>query len=170
MRPLLGCLALLAAGCGDEESASPPPPAAEPRVEAPPPPVAQPRAEAPRAEAPDTTDAAGEDARAVLRRYYALIEAGDLEAAWAMRSGDRAGFERFRATFAGYESYRANVGVPSEPVASGGWLYVEVPVMITGRERGGAPVGTAGSVSMRRAAPDSASASPGQRVWHIFTG
>ena len=168
MRLLPACLLSLAAACG-EEGAPPPQPRPEPRVEpAPPPPVAAPQANPPAAEAP--APAGGEDARAVLRRYYALIEAGDLEAAWAMRSGDRAGFERFRATFEGYESYRANVGVPSEPVASGGWLYVEVPVMITGRRRGGAPVGTAGSVSMRRAAPDNASASPRERGWHIFTG
>ena len=87
-----------------------------------------------------------------------------------MRSGEKAGFERFRANFAAYERYRATVGTPGEPVSAGGWIYVEVPVMITGRMRGGKPFGSGGSVSLRRAAPDNEEAGPRERGWHIYTG
>ena len=121
---------------------------------------------APRRPAPEGSG----DAAATLRRYYRLIEAGDYEAAWEMRSGDRTGLDRFRANFAAYERYRATVGTPSEPVEAGGWVYVEVPVMITGRMRGGAPLGTAGSVSLRRAANGNDAAAPRERAWHIYTG
>ena len=164
MRLLLPLFLLPA--CGE----APEPPPAEPKAQPPAAPVSPPPPPSAPPAAADTPEAEGEDARAVLRRYYALIEAGDLEEAWAMRSGDAAGFARFRETFEGYASYRANVGLPSEAVESGGWLHVEVPVMITGRRRGGAPVGTAGSVSMRRAAPDNEAAPPRHRGWHIFTG
>lgn len=107
-------------------------------------------------------DAAG-DAAATLRTYYARIEAGDYGAAWGLRTAD-AGLtrERFAANFAAYESYRAVVGAPSLPVAAGDWDYVEVPVMITGRLRGGRPFGSSGSVTLRR--PHAGGA------WRIYTG
>jgi hypothetical protein len=105
----------------------------------------------------------------MLRRYYGLIEAGDYAGAWAMRSGDRAGLERFSANFRSYDRYHASVGQPSEPVESGGWAYVEVPVMITGRIRGGEPFASSGSVSLRRAT-SARGARAREREWHIYTG
>jgi hypothetical protein len=105
----------------------------------------------------------------VLRRYYGLIESGRYAEAWAMRSARRAGSAEFARNFAGYESYRVTVGTPTEPVEAGGWAFVEVPIMITGRMRGGEPFGSAGSVSMRRAAGAPA-ASARERGWHIYTG
>lgn len=166
MRRLLPCLAFLVAGCG-EANAPPSRAPAEPRAETPPEPAPPPEGkEAPAAGPSDT----GEDAAATLRRYYAMIEAGDYERAWAMRDGDRAGLDRFRANFEAYETYRATVGEPSEPVTAGGWIWVEVPVMVTGRKRSGEPAGTVGSVSLRRAGPANAAATPDQRRWHIFTG
>ncbi len=107
----------------------------------------------------------GEDAAAILRRYYAAIEKGDYDAAWELRTAhngvDR---ERFASNFKVYESYRASVGTPSLPVRSGDWDYVEVPIMITGRMRGGRPFGNSGSVSLRRPV------SGGHRAWRIYTG
>lgn len=153
---------LLLCACGRE----PAPPAAEPERRGAEQLPAEParRAEPPSAEAAE----AGSDAAGVLKRYYARIEAGDYDSAWAMRVDDPAGRERFIANFKAYERYRANVGTPSTPVEQGGWTYVEVPVMITGSYKGGRPFATSGSVSMRRAV--SAEAGPRERRWHIFTG
>jgi hypothetical protein len=46
---------------------------------------------------------------------------------------------------------------------------VEVPVMITGRIRGGDSFASAGSVSIRRAT-SAPGATARQREWHIYTG
>lgn len=108
----------------------------------------------------DSTDAAK-----VLARYYAFIEQGDYGGAWSMRtSTDGIDRDRFAANFKAYETYRAQVGAPSLPVRSGGFDYVEVPVMITGSLRGGRPFSNGGSVTLRRAhdGPD--------RAWRIYTG
>lgn len=107
------------------------------------------------------------DAAATLERYYAAIEAGDYDSAWAMRSGE-SGDEarrRFADNFKAYQSYQADVGTPSEPVEAGGWAYVEVPVMIRGSFRGGKPFASAGSVTVRRS-----TAADGDRGWRVYTG
>jgi hypothetical protein len=110
-------------------------------------------------------DDAGDNAAATLRHYYALIEKGNFEGAWDLRTAsDGLDPERFAANFKAYESYRASVGRPSLPVRAGEWDYVEVPVMITGRMRGGRPFGNSGSVSLRRARSGS------DRTWRIYTG
>jgi hypothetical protein len=114
------------------------------------------------APAPEQRNAAG-DAASSLSRYYALIEQGDYDGAWAMRAGEpRIDRERFAANFKAYESYRAQAGTPSVPVRAGHWDYVEVPVMITGRLRGGRAFSNGGSVTLRRAhdGPD--------RAWRIY--
>jgi hypothetical protein len=80
-----------------------------------------------------------------------------------MRAGEpRIDRERFAANFKAYESYRAQAGTPSVPVRAGHWDYVEVPVMITGRLRGGRAFSNGGSVTLRRAhdGPD--------RAWRIY--
>src|SRR5581483_7936135 len=65
--------------------------------------VAQPEAKS----TPD--DAAG--AADLLKRYYALIEAGRYEDAWRMRSGGRGLDEnQFAAHFKAYEAYHPQVG------------------------------------------------------------
>ncbi|HEX6375903.1 MAG TPA: hypothetical protein VFZ91_09285 [Allosphingosinicella sp.] len=107
------------------------------------------------------------DAAATLKSYYARIEAGDYDAAWALRSGeaDEAAKRRFADNFKAYASYQADVGTPSEPVEAGGWAYVEVPVMIRGTFRGGKSFASAGSVTIRRA-----TTAEGERGWHVYTG
>jgi hypothetical protein len=101
-------------------------------------------------------------AAAVLRLYYRRIEAGDYRAAWRMRAASRLDEGRFAANFRPYRSYHADIGPPSRPVAAGGWIYVEVPVMITGRLRAGKSFGSAGSVTMRRR--------EGGDGWAIYAG
>jgi hypothetical protein len=159
MRATLLALLLLAA-CGREAET---PQEAENRVQAARPPM--PELQPPMPTAQDREDSG--DAAATLKRYYARIEAGDYGAAWAMRSGEAgdAARRRFADNFRAYESYHADVGTPSEPVAAGGWAYVEVPVMIRGSFRGGKPFASAGSVSLRRA-----TSAEGARGWHVYVG
>ena len=80
-----------------------------------------------------------------------------------------AGRERFLENFKAYESYRATVGAPAGIAEAEGWQYVEVPVMIYGRFRGGKGFGNSGSVTLRRAA-GAKSATARERGWHIYTG
>jgi hypothetical protein len=150
---LLALLPLALAGCGK----APPPPAHDRHVArvqpAPPPP------------GPGDSGAAAAGAQAAdfLRIYYRRIESGDYGAAWRMQGVGRVGEARFAANFRAYRDYHALVGLPSDPAAGGGWIYVEVPVMITGRFVAGKPFGSAGRVTLRR--PDRAGAG-----WTIYTG
>jgi hypothetical protein len=162
MRPIpLAALALLLplAACGDRAEAPQDAPRREKAAQLP-----TPELEPPAQTARDREDSG--DAAATLRRYYARIQSGDYDSAWAMRSGE-AGDEarrRFADNFRAYETYQADVGTPSEPVQSKGWAYVEVPVMIRGTFKGGKPFSSAGSVTVRRATsgPDGG--------WLIYTG
>jgi hypothetical protein len=156
---LLLLLLLPLAACGREPEV---PAESQNRIEAAQPPM--PELEPPVATEEDR-EASG-DAASALKLYYARIEAGDYDSAWAMRSGESgdSARRRFADNFRAYQSYHADVGMPSEPVAAGGFSYVEVPVMIRGAFRGGKPFASAGSVTLRRAA------SGGERGWHIYTG
>jgi hypothetical protein len=109
------------------------------------------------------------DAAGVLRRYYDLIEAGQYRSAWAMRGGKPADAAAFAANFAAYRRYKVTIGKPSDPVPQEGWLFVEVPIQIFGAMNNGAPFGSAGSVTLRRA-QSIPEATRRQRDWHIYTG
>jgi len=113
--------------------------------------------------APPPRSEAGDSAAAALSRYYALIEAGDYDQAYAMRSGEAVDRERFAANFRAYEAYHAQAGAPSQPAVQGDFEWVEIPVMITGRFVGGKPFGSAGRVTLRRARVG------GDRAWRIYT-
>ena len=99
----------------------------------------------------------GRRAAEALRLYYAAIGSGDYRAAWALRER-RPGlaFEDFAAGFSAYEDYRATVGVPSLPVEADGWVWIDFPVQLYGRQRGGAPFGSVGRVTMKRPAEEPA--------------
>jgi hypothetical protein len=158
-RAALCCLLLLAA-CGRESEI---PQDSQNRQRAAQPPM-------PELEPPVPTERdreASGDAAALLKRYYARIEAGDYDSAWAMRSGEagEGARRRFADNFKAYASYHADVGTPSEPVAANGFSYVEVPVMIRGTFRGGKGFASAGSVTVRRA-----TAGEGERGWRIYIG
>ena len=151
---------LLLAACGGESEA---PRKSQNLSRAAQPPM--PELEPPGPTAQDREDSG--DAAATLKRYYARIEAGDYDAAWELRSGERneAARRRFADNFRAYSTYHAEVGTPSEPVTAGGWDYVEVPVMISGTFRGGKPFASAGSVTVRRA-----TTGEGDKGWRVYTG
>ena len=154
------CCLLFLAACGSESETPQQTRQREQAARAP-----MPELDPPAETAQDREDSG--DAAATLRRYYARIEAGDYDAAWAMRSGEDGdeARRRFADNFKAYAAYQADVGTPSEPVQAQGWSYVEVPVMIRGTFRGGKPFSSAGSVTVRKA--NSGAEAGG---WRIYTG
>lgn len=148
-------LALLLSACAEERPAPPP----EPELEA--------KAAAAPAASPAAEDRVpvqgGEDAAQVIQTYYALIEARKYAEAYKLRepAPGAPGLEAFAANFDRYAEYHATIGTPSEPVESGGWLYVEVPVQPYGRMKDGSPLASAGTLTLRRRASGGG--------WRIFT-
>jgi hypothetical protein len=106
----------------------------------------------------------------VLQTYYALVEQGKYEEAFALRSPslDEPTLAEFAASFDQYDEYHAQIGAPSEISGAAGSLYVEVPVQIYGRMRDGKPFSSAGTVTLRRS-NDVPGSTPEQRQWRIFT-
>ena len=153
--PSLWPLALLLVGCS-EQAPDPPNPKPKPRAEAP-----AVQAKAPPVEKPVAAEG-GEDAAEVMKRYYALIGAGNYAEAYGLREPAKGApsAEAFAENFRRYAEYRATVGTPSEPVESGGWLYVEVPVQTYGRMKDGLPLASGGTVTLRRRPAGD---------WRIFT-
>lgn len=123
----------------------------------------------PVAEAPFTPDSA-QGAANVLQTYYALIEQGDYDAAYALRSpsADGPSAAEFAASFERYAEYHAQIGAPSSIEGAAGSLYVEVPVQIYGRLKDGKPFSSAGTVTLRRS-NDIPGATAKQRSWRIYT-
>lgn len=163
MKRALPLLALLAA-CGTEPATAPqkveePGRAAPSQAEAPPP-ATDP--------APDEAPHDADEAARVLRLYYELIENRDYERAARLRSRGAEDAERLADNFKAYEAYNVQVGAPSRPARSGDWLYVSVPVMITGRFKGGKTFGSAGRVTLRRSASSDGAAAGGG--WQVYTG
>ncbi len=106
----------------------------------------------------------------VLQHYFALIEAGRHEEAWRLWSdGGRASgmsAAQFAAGFAPYAEYHANIGTPGRIEGAAGSAYVEVPVQVYGRVRGGAPFSRRGTMTLRRV-NDVPGATAEQRQWRI---
>lgn len=157
-------LVMLLAACG---GAAPQPEsrslAAAPRAEAPAP--APPLPVPPPSAMPASADADG--AVATLRTYYALIAAGRYADAHQLRWTSAPDAATFAASFARYADYRANLGAPGPLLAAGGSLYVDVPVQIFGTLKSGAPFGSAGTVTLRRAG-DVDGSTADQRRWRIY--
>jgi hypothetical protein len=139
-------LALLLAACSEEEPSEPAAPAdPKPRPEAP----ALPAPEVPTTPT-STLEATG--AAAVLRSYYDHIGSRRFSEAHALREPRRGDEVRaFAAHFGRFASHKATVGAPSEPVGSGEWVYVELPVQTYGTLADGTPFGSAGTITVRRA-------------------
>lgn len=131
-------LALAAAAC---DSADPPANRAEKAAAAAP------------ARVPSAAELAdAEAAAAVLRLYYARIGRRDYAGALALREHSGLTAERFAESFAAYSDYRATVHVPTIPIESDGFVWLEIPVQTYGRRHDGSPFGSVGQVTMRRPA------------------
>ena len=141
---------LLLAGCGAPDDAG------ERRANA----VAGPVAQAP--ERVPTAAEIGdmETAAAALRAYYGHIGRRDYRAAWAIREHRPGlGYEAFARSFALYADYHADIGQPSFPAEAGGFVWIDAPVQIWGRQRSGQRFGSVGRVMLKRPA--------GSRDWKV---
>lgn len=123
----------------------------------------------PVSEAPFTPESA-QGAANVLQTYYALIEQGEYDKAFALREpgAGAASMEEFAASFGQYAEYHAHIGAPSDISGAAGSLYVEVPVQTYGRLKGGKPFSSAGTVTLRRS-NNIPGSTPAQRRWRIYT-
>lgn len=109
------------------------------------------------------------EAVAVVRDYYAAINARDLARAYALWSdGGRSSGQspqQFAAAFADVDGITVQIGEPGAIEAAAGSRFIEVPVAVASTRRGGEQRGYRGSYVLRRAMVDGASAE--QRAWRI---
>lgn len=116
--------------------------------------------------APEPTTA---DAVAVLRDYYAAINARNFGRAYALWSGGgRASGqtpEQFAGGYAQTQGVSVTLGAPGPQDAGAGQRYVQVPVALRATQADGSVKRYAGSFTLHRAVADGASAD--QRAWRI---
>lgn len=155
-----------------EPAPAPPKPATEyPTVEPPAPgaPGGLPDDRTPISEAPFTPQSA-QGASNVVQTYYALIGEKKFAEAWRLWSDDgKASGESeqaFIARMSKYLQYNAQTGAPGEIEGAAGSLYVEVPVVIYGRNPDGSELHQSGKATLRRV-NDVDGSTPEQRKWHI---
>lgn len=110
----------------------------------------------------------GQEAARLIQTYYALIEGGKYDQAYALW-GDNARIDApaFKASFARYREYHANIGAPGEVEGAAGSRYVTVPVQIYARLKDGRPEYQIGKVTLRRSEVDGATAA--QKAWRIYS-
>jgi hypothetical protein len=110
-----------------------------------------------------------EDAVAVVRDYYAAINAGNFDHAYALWSdgGNASGQtpRQFAGGFATTRDVSVQIDDPGNVDAAAGSRYIEVPVAITATHRDGGVHRYVGAYILRRAVVDGATAE--QRAWRI---
>lgn len=109
-------------------------------------------------------------ARQSIVDYYAAIDAGDYERAYAAWSdeGRASGktYLEFVAGFARTADVSVEVGEAGRIEGAAGSRYVEIPVVVTARRDDGVRQRFEGSYTLRRAVVDGATES--QRTWHLY--
>lgn len=115
----------------------------------------------------DSTGAAA--AVAVVREYYAMIDAGELKRAYALWSDDGAAsgqtFEQFSRGFASTDRVTVATGEPGRIEGAAGSRYIEIPVRLEAVSNAGTVERYAGTFTLRRSVVDGAT--PVQRRWRI---
>lgn len=121
---------------------------------------------------PDITleqQATAQDALAVLRRYYAAINAADFAGAYAAwGDGGRAGGQtlgQFADGFGSTQGVSVQFGDPGRVDAGAGQRHIEIPVTLEARQGDGSIRRYRGSYILQRTVADGASPEQGQ--WHI---
>lgn len=114
-------------------------------------------------------DSSADSALAVLRRYYAAINAGDFSTAYAQwRDEGRASGQsrdQFANGFAGTDGVSVQFGEPGPVDAGAGQRHIEIPVSVEARQGDGSVRRYVGNYSLQMTVVDGASAE--QRSWHI---
>ncbi len=156
--------------CGPTESDSPTPAPAQQDATVVAAPSPAPATEAEPAVAVDASDAATPAAaRQVVVDYYAAIDAGDYQKAYALWSdkGMASGqtFEHFSGGYANTRSVRAVVGEPADEEGAAGSRYIQVPVELNAIQRDGSERRYRGRFTLRAVMADGASQE--QRRWHL---
>lgn len=111
------------------------------------------------------------DAEAVVRDYYAAINARDFAAAYArwdadgMASGQD--FPHFRDGYADTESVEAVIGEAFDMEGAAGSRYIRVPVELEAKQRDGSERHYRGTFTLRAAVADGATAE--QRRWRLHS-
>ncbi|MFT3763395.1 MAG: hypothetical protein QM761_12485 [Pseudoxanthomonas sp.] len=142
-----------------------------------PPPATGPASPAPAAAAVSQAAATGEDAldgaaaEAVVRDYYAAIDARDFAAAYTKWSdgGTASGqdFAHFRDGYANTAAIEAEVGDAFDLEGAAGSRYVQVPVRLQARQRDGSLRRYEGRFTLRASVVDGASET--QRHWRLHS-
>jgi hypothetical protein len=119
----------------------------------------------------DTADSAISDAEAVVRAYYAAINARDYQRAYAAWGSDgppgRPTLRTFESGFARTDSVHVVLGHPGRIEGAAGSRYVTIPVRVRAFERGIRPREYAGSFTVRRSVVPGADAA--DRQWHLYS-
>lgn len=119
--------------------------------------------------APAVPEPTPEEAAAVIRTYYAAINALDYARAYALWSdGGRASGqspEQFAAGFGDTSVVMVDIGAPGPVGAAAGSRFIEIPVSLRAQQTDGSSRRFEGRYVLRRAVVDGASAA--QRGWHI---
>ncbi len=141
-------------------------PAAQPAKKTPAEPSAAPAGATPTAD--EATPAAAE---AVVRAYYAAINARDFATAYAQWSDGGAAsgqsFEHFRNGYANTASVEAKVGTATGEEGAAGSRYIRVPIELRATQHDGSVRHYRGGFVLRAAMADGASAE--QRRWHLYS-
>lgn len=121
-------------------------------------------------EATDTApDSSTDSAVAVLRRYYAAINAGDFTTAYAQwRDEGRASGqspEQFASGFAGTQGVSVQFGEAGPVDAGAGQRHIEIPVSLEARQADGSVRRYVGKYTLQMTVVDGANAEQGS--WHI---
>ncbi len=136
------------------------------------------------ADVPDTADATNpettgvdvavaeptpQDALAVVRDYYAAIEARSFDRAYALWADEgrasRQTPQQFAAGFAQTTHVAATLDTPGRVEAAAGSRFIEIPVAIEAAQQDGSVRRYVGAYTLRRAVVDGAT--PEQRAWRI---
>ena len=113
------------------------------------------------------TEPTPEDAVALVRNYYAAIEAREYDRAYLLWAdgANRQTPEQFAAGFATTAHVAATIDTPGRMEAAAGSRYIEVPVAIESAQQDGGVRRYVGAYTLRRAVVDGAT--PEQRQWRI---
>lgn len=120
--------------------------------------------------APDDSEETAEDAVAVVESYFALLNDGDYEEAYALwRDGaNDQTLEDFIAGYADTASVSVEVGTPGEIDPGAGQRYIPIPVVVTSTLDDGTEQEFEGTIVLHRTGNIDGSTAE-QRTWRIYS-